>query len=163
MAAGNSITAPILPDRLDWPSAIGNFILNFGALDWHLTVFLEGQLPEDEFKAVKDLYFQDRVKRIQKLVEADGALSAKRKEFGRFFERLEVIRLLRNQIAHGQLTVKLTKESKVEDIFLTQPKDLDSHAPPQSRALNFNEIVAAMTELTALVEEFQTLSGDWKE
>ena len=152
-----------MPARLDWASAIGNFILNYGALDWHLTVFLEARLPEDEFDAVKDLYFQDRVRRIQKLVENDRAMSVKRTEFGKFFERLEAMRLLRNQIAHGQLTLKLTKELQVEGIVLTQPKDLDSQERTQSRALNFNEMVAAMTELADLLQEFQRLSGDWKE
>jgi len=32
---------PVLPAQLDWPSAIGNFILNYGVLDWHVLVFLE--------------------------------------------------------------------------------------------------------------------------
>ena len=36
---------PILSARLDWPSAIGNFILNYGALDWHVFVFLESRTP----------------------------------------------------------------------------------------------------------------------
>jgi hypothetical protein len=36
---------PILPARLDWPSAIENFIRNYGALDWQVFVFLERRMP----------------------------------------------------------------------------------------------------------------------
>ncbi|MDX2079951.1 MAG: hypothetical protein SFU53_04145 [Terrimicrobiaceae bacterium] len=39
----------ILPARWDWPSAIGNFILNFGSLDYLVFVFLKDHLPAAEF------------------------------------------------------------------------------------------------------------------
>ncbi len=65
---------PILPARLDWPSAIGNFILNFGMLDWHVFALLEARMPPDKFAEIKDEYFQNRIKRVQTLVN-DGDYS----------------------------------------------------------------------------------------
>jgi len=45
---------PILPDRLDWPSAIGNFLLNFGTLKYLVFVFLKDHLQPEEFDRVKE-------------------------------------------------------------------------------------------------------------
>jgi hypothetical protein len=150
-----------MPARLDWPSAIGNIILNFGAMDWHLTVFLEKHLPEAKFMAVKNLSFQERAKRVKSVMEKTAEFSRKRSEAKQFFARLEQIRLLRNQIAHGQLAVKMNEKCEIESVALTQSRELGGE-PGQAQPLRFNGLVKAMTELGRLLEEFQTLSGDWK-
>ena len=99
---------PILPARLDWPSAIGNFILNYGALDWHVFVFLERRMPPDQFAKIRNEHFQERLTRMKKFVGA-ACLSAEQKQaFDRFFARLETIRELRNHIAHGHLLVRIS-------------------------------------------------------
>ena len=45
---------PIMPERLDWSSAIGLFLINFGTLDYFVFVFLKDHLPPEEFARVKD-------------------------------------------------------------------------------------------------------------
>lgn len=60
---------PILPARLDWPSAIGNFLINFGMQDWLVLVFLEDRTPSERFAKIKNEHFQDRIVRIKKIVE----------------------------------------------------------------------------------------------
>jgi hypothetical protein len=46
-------TASLMPARLDWPSVIGNFILNFGVLDLSVLDSLESRLTPEIFAKVK--------------------------------------------------------------------------------------------------------------
>ena len=47
-------SVPITPARLDWPSAIGHFLLNYGTLDYLVFVFLKDHLSPDEFANVRN-------------------------------------------------------------------------------------------------------------
>jgi hypothetical protein len=153
---------PILPARLDWPSAIGNFILNYGSLDWHMLVFLEKRLPPDHFAKIRNEHFQERVTRVKKLIAA-RPLSTKRKQaFDQFFARLESIRELRNHIAHGHLLVRITKIDKTPTLTLSLPKDVDADDTPETRHLEFEELTRGQTELAMLIEDFQKLTDDWR-
>lgn len=57
-----------MPARLDWSSAVGHFILNFGILDLHVQDFLESKLAPAEFGKLRVRNFQDRVERMKKLL-----------------------------------------------------------------------------------------------
>lgn len=48
-----SSPTPVVPARLDWPSTVGNFILNFGTLDLHVRDFLEAKLPPEDFAKLR--------------------------------------------------------------------------------------------------------------
>jgi len=50
---------PILPERLDWSSAIGLFLINFGTLEYLVFVFLKDHLPPEHFEKVRKLHFKD--------------------------------------------------------------------------------------------------------
>ena len=65
---------PILPDRLDWPSAIGNFLLNFGTLEYLVFVLLKDHLQPEEFDRVKEYHLKDRLNRIQQQLKQKGYL-----------------------------------------------------------------------------------------
>jgi hypothetical protein len=56
----------LLPERLDWHSAIGNFMINFGALDLLLLDLLESKLSPDEFAKAKARHFRDRLDLLKK-------------------------------------------------------------------------------------------------
>ncbi len=153
---------PILPARLDWPSAIGNFILNYGVLDWLMFVFLETRMPPEQFAKIGKEHFQERATRVKRLV-ATAEFSAEQKQtFEQFFKRLESVRELRNHIAHGHLLVRMTDVGKTPVLTLSLPKDLDATEAAETRHLEFEELTKAQSELTALIEEFHKLTDDWR-
>src|SRR5205085_9794035 len=94
---------PIVPARLDWPSTIGNFLLNFGTLDFLVFCFLKDHLSVEEFAKVKGWHFKDRLDRItQHMQEAKNPVE-QQQEFAQLVTRLMPLRELRNHIAHGHL------------------------------------------------------------
>ena len=154
---------PVLPAQLDWPSAIGNFILNYGVLEWHVLVFLETRLTADEFARIKGGHFQDRIACVKSQVAAGPYPAAQRQAFEKFFARLGPVRKLRNHIAHGLLLSRWQEDAKTWKILLAMPKDLDALDAPATRLLEFGELTQALTELPELIEEFKTLTGPWCE
>jgi hypothetical protein len=154
---------PVVPARLDWPSAIGNFILNYGVLDWHVLVFLEARIPSDEFAKIKGKHFQDRIALVKSLAASDQHSDEQRQAFGKFFTRLDPIRELRNHIAHGHLLSRWQEDTKTWQILLALPKDLDVLNAPETRLLEFGELTKALAELPELIEEFKKLSSSWIE
>ncbi len=153
---------PILPNRLDWSSAIGLFLINYGQLDWQLFVFLESRMPAEQFAKIKSEPFHERVARVKKLV-SEGDYSPEQKEaFAKFFVRLDPIRQLRNLIAHGHMLLRLREHGQTPVLTLSLPKDLDAVDAPDSQHIDFQQMTAALTELTDLIEEFQRVSGGWQ-
>ena len=78
-----------------------------------------------------------------------------------FFDRLEPTRLLRNHIAHGLLRIALAEDHKTTVLTLSLPRDLDGSNSPDAQHLNHQELLMASTALTALIEDFQNLFGNW--
>lgn len=151
---------PPLP-RLDWSSAIGLFIINFGTLDLLAQDFLQSILPPDEFTRLRDRCFHDRITRLKEHVTAANYPPEKRQAMAQFFARLEPVRELRNHIAHGLLRIALAEDQNTWVLTLSLPKDLDGSGSPQARYLTHQELLAAGTELTNLIEKFQSLFGNW--
>ncbi len=77
--------APGIPARLDWPSMVGNFVLNFGTLDLHLQDFLESHLAPAEFNTLCKRHFQDRVDRMQKCFDQTPPSPEKKREIKKLF------------------------------------------------------------------------------
>jgi hypothetical protein len=154
---------PVVPARLDWPSAIGTFILNFGVLDWHILVFLEARLPAEEFTRIKGKHFQDRIALVKSLALSAQCSAEQRQAFGKFFIQLNPIRELRNHIAHGHILSRWQVESKTWKVSLALPKDLDAPEAPETRQLDFDDLIDALASLADLIEDFQKLSGPWIE
>lgn len=151
---------PIVTARLDWPSAVGNFILNFGVLEWHLLVFLEARIPPDQFVRIKKELFHRRVE-LAKILVCDGQHSGDQKRaFDDFFARLELVRDLRNHIAHSHLLARVVDRESEPEVVLALPKNLDAPFVPESEHLSFEELIKALTELRVLIEELERLSSD---
>ena len=151
----------MIPKQRDWASAIGDFILNYGVLDWHVFVFLESRMPPEEFARIKKEHFQDRIARVKELVKGENRPEEQKRAFVKFFARLDPVRELRNRIAHGHLFARLGENGKSLVITLSLPQDLDQANAPQTRHLEFSELSNALGELSELIEEFQKLSGGW--
>src|SRR5436190_11819481 len=156
------MSAPLLPDKLDWSSAIGNFILNFGVLDWNLLAFLEVQLADDDFTKIKRGHFHDRVEAL-KSAFACGAYSEEQKQaFAKFFDRVEKVRELRNHIAHGLMCFRVADDLKSAKLTLTLPRDIAAiegpDSGPDTMQLEFSEFLTASHDLAGLIEEFSRLA-----
>jgi hypothetical protein len=152
-------TVPILPARLDWPSTIGNFLLNFGTLDYFVFCFLKDHLSVEEFAKVKEWHLKTRLDRIaQQMQEADFP-AEQQKEFAQLVTLLEPIRELRNHIAHGHLYCRIDEVTKQPVVTLFKAKDLDTGFEPNANHIEFPELLAALGVLRELTEGFERLAG----
>jgi hypothetical protein len=151
-------SAPIQSARLDWPSAIGQFLLSFGTLDYLIVVYLKSNLEPSEFAKVKEWGFKDRMSRMGQHL-GDSGTADRRDQFARIVARLDPTRELRNQIAHGHMLCKMNEESAAKAISLSLPKDLDQEYSPEARHVTFDELRASLGELTELIEELKALAG----
>lgn len=152
---------PVTPDRLDWPSMIGNFLLNFGMLDLLVQDFLEDNLNPTEFRKWRDRGFQDRVDRLKKLLEQSASISAQRPAICRFFAQVDRVREFRNHIAHGVLRLALAEDQKGWIMTVTLPRDLSGSESPDPMHVTFDQLLDASKSLTESVEDFQRLFGNW--
>lgn len=149
----------IMPARLDWPCAIGHFLLNYGTLDYFVFVFLKDHLSPDEFANVNGWHFKDRVARIAQHLKDEKYPADQQTAFTRLLERLEPIRQLRNHIAHGHMYVRLDPETQKPTVTVFTAKDVDTGLLPDSKHVEFAELQSALTALPGLIEEFQHLAG----
>jgi len=151
---------PPLP-TLDWSSAIGLFIINFGTLDLLAQDFLQSILPPDEFTRFRDRCFHDRITRLKEHVTAADYPPEKKQAMAQFFARLEPVRELRNHIAHGLLRIGLAEDLKTPVLTLSLPRHLDGSNSPDTRHLTYQELSTASTALADLIEDFKNLFGNW--
>jgi hypothetical protein len=124
---------PMLPARRDWPSTIGNFLLNFGTLDYLVFVLLKENLEATEFERYKERHFKDRVNRVGQHFRDNGWPTEKQAEFADLVRRLDSIRDLRNHIAHAHMLVRLETETNTLVSSASLPKDLDQEYSAQTR------------------------------
>ena len=146
---------PILPARLDWASAIGNFLLNFGALHYIIVELLHNTLSPSEFEWYREKHLQKQVLRIQQQLQDTGYPEEKQAEFARLISRLDSIRRLRNHIAPGYMTLLLDAATLEWVISLSRTKDLDREYSAETRHVSFSELRSNLDELTELIEAFR--------
>ena len=151
-------STPIWSDHSDWPSAIGNFILYYGILDYLVFVFLKDHLSEKDFGSVEELHFHDRVQKVAQLVK-EGYPAEQQITVARLVERLNPVRDLRNHIAHGHLYLRFDAETKKPIVSLLRAKDLDAGALPGTKHLEFEELLGASATLKDLIEELERMCG----
>ena len=150
---------PILPNRLDWPSAIGNFLLNFGTLEYLVFVFPKDHLPPEEFDRVREHHLKDRLNRIQEQLKQEGYPSDEQRAFAVLVEAIGPIRDLRNRLAHGHLYTRYDLQTKKWSVTVFQAKDVDAGFLPTSTHVEFEDLLTALERLTELVEKLQRFAG----
>lgn len=109
-----------LSARLDWPSAIGNFLLNYGFFDHLVFEFLKDNLPESDFEKTRKLHFKDRLLRIAKYLKDENRSLEQQTNFKDLMARTDVVRVLRNHLAHGHMLMRFDPESKTKTITVTK-------------------------------------------
>jgi hypothetical protein len=83
---------PITPSRIDWPSAIGSFLLSFGMLEHFVFVFLKDRLSEAEFDKVKERHLKDRLARIGQYLKEANCSATEQAAFVALATRVEPMR-----------------------------------------------------------------------
>lgn len=149
----------IFPKTLDWHSAIGNFILNYGTVEYLVFVFLKDHLEPAEFERLTNWHLKDRLNRIAKYLGDTNSLREQRITFQRLVERLDGIRDLRNHIAHGHLHLQWNPENGKPIITIFRAKDLDKENGAESKHLEFHELRAALTTLRDLICDLERFVG----
>jgi hypothetical protein len=144
---------------LDWPSAIGTFLIQFGVLDYLLVVYLKDNLELTEFVRLRERHFKDRLSRVAQHLRDSGCPTGRQEEFEHLLTRLDPIRELRNHIAHGHILLRGNVETEMPEISLSLPKDMDQEYSPESRHLTFDELRASLNELTEVIEAFKGIVG----
>jgi hypothetical protein len=151
--------APISPYRLDWPSALGTFLINFGTLHYLVIVFLKDNLAPTEFAAFKDRHFQDQVKRIERFLREAGFSTEMQEEFTQLHTRLDPLRNLRNHIAHGYMLYRSGLDGEASAVSICLPKDLDLEYSPETIHITFAELLASLDALTKSIERLKRFVG----
>ena len=148
--------APTTPDRFDWPSTIGNFILNFGALELAVLETLKRALPEARWGRLAKLSFHERVHCLRRLIE-DSRFDAHRADFLRFFERLEPMRDLRNHLAHAVMTNTVSEDLNTCTQALKLPHQVSGLSNEECRGVCFEELFQQLQPLADLTSELIAL------
>jgi hypothetical protein len=148
----------ILPARFDWPSAIGNFLLNFGTLEYFVFVFLKDRLTVDEFAKIREWHLKDRLKRVAQFVAKNGS-KEKQSEFTLLMDRIEELRELRNHIAHGHMLCRIDVDTQKPVVTIFKARDVDMAHSSEAKHLELNELRTALNTLTQVIDEFQHLAG----
>lgn len=152
---------PILPERLDWPSVIGNLILNFSILDSLVIQFLRNHLPDEAFEKVRNWHFKDRVDHIGEILEKSGRSKEELAAFGRFVSDLDPVRALRNHVAHGHFLLRFDPNAQGFTLSVFQAKDLGSELMPNARHVAFDELRDGVTKLPVLIESMNQLISEF--
>ena len=149
---------PVVPARLDWPSAIGNFLLQFGYLEGRLTALLEAVLPAPQFERARRLHFNDRVAEVNATLDRLNFSVELRQEFDQFRNGIGLVRELRNHVAHGFLTIHIQRGHETE-VTVFNPIDTGRELEPETRRLSFRELRNALDELNRWINEFDDFSS----
>src|SRR6185503_3304009 len=97
--------------------------------------------------------------RIAKHLKDENYPAEKQSEFAGWVERLNAIRELRNHIAHSHFYIRPNEDPEKAIVSLFRSQDLDTGLLPESRHVEFPELLAAVGTLTGLLEEFKRMAG----
>ncbi len=149
----------VLPARWDWPSAIGNFMLQCGTVEYFVGVFLKDRLQDDEFEKVKRWHLKDRLSRIEQYMNDERYPVEERAAFEDLVRRLAPMRELRNHLAHGHLHGRLNVETEELRMSVFKASDLDTEDLEDARHVEFPELLAALGTISGLLKELEKLAG----
>ena len=147
---------PVLPQRLDWSSVIGLFILNFGSLELALLECLKWRLPEKRWNAQARKSFHERVQCLRELVSQPAETVTASAEWEALIVRLGAVRDLRNHLAHSTLVNTLADDLKTWTQRLVLTKEF-ACAQAETRQVSFDELHLETTKLADLIGELVKL------
>jgi hypothetical protein len=148
---------PFIGREQTWASAVGQFILNFGHLEFLVFAYLEKRLPAGEFEKVREKPFHDRIARAGELF---GETPERRAAYAVFERALTPVRQLRNHIAHGYFQVVLRPGTNEPVIGITLGKDVSASFAKETHHLTFSELLEQLSALTAVIDHFGRLTDN---
>jgi len=131
-----------------WAPYVGNFMLEFGAVESFSRSLLEELTQPAVYKHVKDLALGRKIKLINDLLENSNEYPDLQKDLIQAFKHVEELTKVRNIIAHN--TVKL--------VFWTDAEPGESsfdevlHSDQNDKTITLDEIKKYCTQLSELVE-----------
>jgi hypothetical protein len=143
----------------DWRRTIGTFILNFGHLEYLVTVFLKDNLEHAEYTRFAERLLKDRVARIAKYINEGDYSQAKREEFALLVKRLDPVRTLRNHIAHGYMCWNMADPGGTPWVSIVLPKNVDQEHLSETRHLKFDDLRASVADLDKVIAAVDRLVG----
>lgn len=143
----------------DWRRNIGSFILNFGHLEYLVTVFLKDHLEPAEYAIFINRHFKDRVTRIARYFDDNNYSREERDEFSHLVRRLDPVRDLRNRIAHGYMCWNMADPGGTPWVSIVLPKNVDQEHLSETRHLKFDELRNNLQVLDEVIAGFARLAG----
>jgi len=138
---------------------LGNFLLAFGSLDELISSFLRERLEPSEFSKLRGAGFKDRLNRMSEVIREAAATPKEIKRFKTLMRRVDMIRDLRNHVAHAHLFGTINPSTGKPEITLLTAKDADLGLLAESRHVTFLELAQTNNELHALLGDFEALTG----
>ncbi len=156
---------PVFPQRLDWSSLIGLFILNFGALELALSDILKLRTKPKSRKAVAKKKFNEKIQHLKLLVDQHSSMVEKRNAWNALIGRMQTIRDLRNHICHSTLVHRVTQDMTEMRQELCATQDLGADLPDALKVsfdelLRQNQLLSDM--LNGLAELAHECGGPYK-
>jgi hypothetical protein len=157
-AEGNTTLAvrPVLPQRLDWSSVMGLFILNFGALDLALSNILKLRSRPESKNAVIKKSFHEKIRCLQHLAGEHPAMVEKRDQWEALIVRMNAIRDLRNHLSHSTLLHSVAEDLKTVIQVLCLTQDVSANVSDALR-LTFEELFNQNQRLADVVGDLVAL------
>ena len=149
----------VLPQNIDWPSFIGNFILNYGALDLALTDVLKRRLPEECWNALTKKSFHERVLRLGKLAGEQPEMIAQKQQWDSLIHSLKPLRDFRNLLAHSTLVHTLSEDGRTVTQTLSFTDDVSASKDERQR-VTFEELLSQAAVLADIIGELLSLDGE---
>lgn len=157
-AEGNTTSAlrPVLPQRLDWSSVMGLFILNFGTLELALSDILKLRSRPESKNAVIKKSFHEKIQCLQDLAGRHPAMVEKRDQWKALIARMDAIRDLRNHLSHSTLLHSVAEDLKTVIQVLCLTQDVSTNVSGMLR-LTFDELFDQNQRLADVVDELMAL------
>jgi len=150
---------PLLPARLDWPSAIGSFLMNFGTLESMVFTYLKNNLADAEYARVRGWHLKDRLTRMREHLSTSDAKAEKLREFDEACKRFDRVRELRNHLAHGHICSALDPDTGEAYVAILKTKDAEYELHRGTERLHFEALQSGMMEVDHLTTYFSRLAG----
>ncbi len=147
---------PVLPQRLDWPSVMGLFMLNFGHLELALSDILKLRSRPESKNAVIKKSFHEKIRCLQQLAGQHPAMVAKRDQWEALIVRMDAIRDLRNHLSHSTLLHSVAEDFKTLIQVLCLTQDVSANVSNTLR-LTFEELFDQNQRLADVVGELVAL------
>ena len=123
--------------------------------------YLKDHLHEDDYTRLADKHFQDQVRKVKGRLLASGAQGMDSNSVEKLFHRVQYVRVLRNQLAHSCLVLRMNPDSKEVTLGMILPKDLYDENLGAEKHLTARDLQEANEALKSCIEALKALCPGW--